>query len=87
MLNPTCTVVDDSGNSVHEVEFKTKMSIASYQVLFCDFPAGFVCYVLCGIFLFVFFVFNLHLSFSSTRCFLYFCCVKELYKQPVHNRY
>lgn len=30
VLNPTCTVVDDSGNSVHEVEFKNMMSTASY---------------------------------------------------------
>lgn len=30
VLNPICTVVDDSGNSVHEVEFKNMMSIASY---------------------------------------------------------
>lgn len=30
VLSPTCTVVGDSGNSVHEVEFKNMMSVASY---------------------------------------------------------
>lgn len=50
VLNPTCTVVDDSGNSVHEVEFKNTMSIAIYWILICDFPAGFVCYILFCVF-------------------------------------